>query len=143
MFDGLMLAAMIFADMPAKGQDANRAFPPSYFVCVRQAKARFPKNAVRRDAAEENCAEDAFERRALVLDATYQSLRESLPLERRTRLISLQRAWFDATEDSCWDEAARSEPYYVALYACRLVETDKRIAWLRAQALSARSERRP
>ncbi|OAN66826.1 lysozyme inhibitor LprI family protein [Sphingomonas sp. TDK1] len=145
MFNGLMLAAMIFAGAPAMGQDAKQAFPPSYFVCVRQAKARFSKNEVRRDAAEENCAEDAFERRELILNATYESLRDSLPLERRTRLITLQRAWSNATEDKCWDQTARdrAEPYYVILYACKLIETDQRITWLRAQTHSGRSERRP
>lgn len=144
MFVGLMLAAMLFADVPAMGQDAKQAFPPSYFVCIRKARARFPKNEVRRDAAEQNCAEDAFERRERILNATYESLRDSLPLERRTRLITLQRAWSNATEDKCWDQTARdrTEPYYVILYACRLIETDKRIAWLRAQMLSGRTERR-
>ncbi|SFJ21722.1 Protein of unknown function [Sphingomonas sp. NFR04] len=145
MFDGLMLAAMIFANMPATGPDAKQVFPPSYFVCIRRAKDRFPKNEVRRDAAEENCAEDAFERRELILNATYESLRDSLPLEPRTRLITLQRAWSNATEDKCWDQTAgdRAEPYYVVLYACKLIETDQRITWLRAQTRSGRSGRRP
>ncbi|MET3711048.1 uncharacterized protein YecT (DUF1311 family) [Sphingomonas trueperi] len=145
MFDGVMLAAMIFANMPAMGQDAKLAFPPSYYVCLRKARDRFPKNEVRRDAAEENCAEDAFERRELILNATYETLRDSLPLERRTRLIMLQRAWSNATEDKCWDQTARdrAEPYYVILYACKLIETDQRITWLRAQTHSGPSERQP
>jgi uncharacterized protein YecT (DUF1311 family) len=145
MFDGLTLAAMIFANMPVMGQDAKQAFPPSYYVCLHKARNRFPKNEVQRDTAEENCAEDAFERRELILNATYESLRDSLPPERRTHLITLQRAWSNATEDKCWDQTGRdrAKPYYVILYACKLIETDQRITWLRAQMLSGRSERRP
>lgn len=134
MFAWLILTAAISMPASASGQAWNENLPASVVACFRYNEETYADSEPMLRAGKTNCADDENRRRALILDATYRALRDSLPLERRERLVALQAAWHKASENRCYAESD-GQPYEtsgVALYLCRMHAANERIAWLRA-----------